>query len=98
MVNLSPHPQLFHLRSGLFSTGKYRIFLAILLMDTKIKFRGVCWGLRSGAVGTTLEFKLPASFKPIEQRQTRSWRCPGTSLWKRMGSIPKDQMDRLCRW
>jgi ADP-ribosyl-[dinitrogen reductase] hydrolase len=71
-------------------------------------------GLAVGdAVGTTLEFKPPGSFKPINDMvgggpfrlKAGEWTddtsmalCLETSLLEKNGFDPKDQMDRYCRW
>ena len=71
-------------------------------------------GLAVGdAVGTTLEFKSPGSFKPINDMvgggpfrlkpgewtdDTSMALCLATSLVEKGGFDPKDQMDRYCRW
>jgi hypothetical protein len=83
-------------------------------MDTKERFNGCLLGLAVGdAVGTTLEFKPPGSFKPISgmagggpfRLKPGEWTddtsmalCLATSLLGKNGSDPKDQMDRYCRW
>jgi ADP-ribosyl-[dinitrogen reductase] hydrolase len=71
-------------------------------------------GLAVGdAVGTTLEFKPPGSFKPIVgmagggpfRLNPGEWTddtsmalCLATSLVEKKGFDPKDQIDRYCRW
>lgn len=83
-------------------------------MDTNDRFRGCLLGLAVGdAVGTTLEFKAPGSFKPIHDMvgggpfglkpgewtdDTSMALCLATSLVERQGFDPKDQMDHYCRW
>jgi ADP-ribosyl-[dinitrogen reductase] hydrolase len=83
-------------------------------METKDRFRGCLLGLAAGdAVGTTLEFKAPGSFKPIDDMigggpfrlkpgewtdDTSMALCLATSLIEKNGFDPKDQMDRYCRW
>jgi ADP-ribosyl-[dinitrogen reductase] hydrolase len=83
-------------------------------METKDRFRGCLLGLAVGdAVGTTLEFKAPGSFKPIYDMagggpfrlkpgewtdDTSMALCLATSLIEKNGFDPKDQMDRHCRW
>ena len=83
-------------------------------MDSKDRFRGCLLGLAVGdAVGTTLEFKPPGSFKPIHDMvgggpfslkpgewtdDTSMALCLATSLLEKNGFDPKDQMDRYCRW
>jgi ADP-ribosyl-[dinitrogen reductase] hydrolase len=78
------------------------------------QFRGCLLGLAVGdAVGTTLEFKSPGSFKPIIGMagggpfclnpgewtdDTSMALCLATSLLETGGFDPKDQMDRYCRW
>jgi ADP-ribosylglycohydrolase len=84
------------------------------IMETKDRFRGCLLGLAVGdAVGTTLEFKPPGSFKPIIgmagggpfRLEPGQWTddtsmalCLATSLVEKNGFDPKDQMDRYCRW
>jgi ADP-ribosyl-[dinitrogen reductase] hydrolase len=76
------------------------------------RFRGCLLGLAVGdAVGTTLEFKPPGSFKPITgmagggpfNLKLGEWTddtsmalCLATSLAENKGFDPKDQMDRYC--
>jgi ADP-ribosyl-[dinitrogen reductase] hydrolase len=83
-------------------------------METKDRFRGCLLGLAVGdAVGTTLEFKPPGSFKPIHDMvgggpfrlkpgewtdDTSMALCLATSLVETGGFDPKDQMDRYCLW
>ena len=83
-------------------------------MDLTERFRGCLLGLAVGdAVGTTLEFKPPGSFKPITgmagggpfRLKPGEWTddtsmalCLATSLVEKNGFDPKDQMDRYCRW
>ena len=83
-------------------------------METKDRFRGCLLGLAVGdAVGTTLEFKSPGSFKLIHDMvgggpfrlrpgewtdDTSMALCLATSLLEKNGFDPKDQMDRYCRW
>ena len=78
------------------------------------RFRGCLLGLAVGdAVGTTLEFKPPGSFKPIVgmagggpfRLKPGEWTddtsmalCLATSLVEKNRFDPKDQMDRYCRW
>lgn len=83
-------------------------------MDTQDRFRGCLLGLAVGdAVGTTLEFKPPGTFKPIVgmagggpfRLNPGEWTddtsmalCLATGLVESGGFDPKDQMDRYCRW
>jgi ADP-ribosylglycohydrolase len=83
-------------------------------METKDRFRGCLLGLAVGdAVGTTLEFKPPGSFKPITgmigggpfRLKPGEWTddtsmalCLATSLIEKNCFDPKDQMDRYYRW
>jgi ADP-ribosyl-[dinitrogen reductase] hydrolase len=83
-------------------------------MELKDRFRGCLLGLAVGdAVGTTLEFKPPGSFKPITgmagggpfRLKPGEWTddtsmalCLATSLVEKNGFDPKDQMDRYRRW
>ena len=83
-------------------------------MEQIQRYRGCLLGLAVGdAVGTTLEFKPPGSFKPIQDMvgggpfrlkpgewtdDTSMALCLATSLLEKNGFDPKDQMDRYCRW
>ena len=78
------------------------------------RYRGALLGLAVGdALGTTLEFKAPGTFKPITDMigggpfglQPGQWTddtsmalCLAESLIEKHGFDPKDQMDRYCRW
>ena len=78
------------------------------------RFRGCLLGLAAGdALGTTLEFKPPGSFEPIDDMvgggpfclQPGQWTddtsmalCLATSLVKRGGFDAADQMQRYVRW
>jgi ADP-ribosylglycohydrolase len=78
------------------------------------RYRGAILGLAVGdALGTTLEFKVPGTFKPITDMlgggpfglQPGQWTddtsmalCLAESLIEKRGFDPKDQMDRYCRW
>ena len=78
-------------------------------MDTNDRFRGCLLGLAVGdAVGTTLEFKSPGSFKPIHDMvgggpfrlkpgewtdDTSMALCLATSLLEKKKFDPQDQMD-----
>jgi ADP-ribosyl-[dinitrogen reductase] hydrolase len=77
-------------------------------------YQGSLMGLAVGdALGTTLEFKSPGSFKPIKDMvgggpfrlQPGEWTddtsmalCLGESLLEKRGFDPADQMKRYCRW
>jgi ADP-ribosyl-[dinitrogen reductase] hydrolase len=83
----------------------------LLLRD---RYRGALLGLAVGdALGTTLEFKAPGTFKPITDLvgggpfalkpgqwtdDTSMALCLAESLIEKRGFDPKDQMDRYCRW
>jgi len=83
-------------------------------MEQIQRYRGCLLGLAVGdAVGTTLEFKSPGSFKPINDMvgggpfrlkpgewtdDTSMALCLATSLVERGGFDPKDQMNRYCCW
>jgi ADP-ribosyl-[dinitrogen reductase] hydrolase len=83
----------------------------LLLHD---RYRGALLGLAVGdALGTTLEFKAPGTFKPIADMigggpfglQPGQWTddtsmalCLAESLIGTRSFDPKDQMDRYCRW
>ena len=85
--------------------------LAIPVLD---RFRGALLGLAVGdAVGTTLEFKSPGSFKPIDDMvgggpfdlapgewtdDTSMALCLATSLVEKREFDPCDQMERYVRW
>jgi ADP-ribosyl-[dinitrogen reductase] hydrolase len=78
------------------------------------RYRGALLGLAVGdALGTTLEFKEPGTFKPITNMigggpfglQPGQWTddtsmalCLAESLIEKRSFEPKDQMDRYCRW
>jgi ADP-ribosyl-[dinitrogen reductase] hydrolase len=78
------------------------------------RFRGCLLGLACGdAVGTTVEFCPRGSFAPLTDMvgggpfrlEAGQWTddtsmalCLGTSLVKRGGFDPADQMERYCRW
>jgi ADP-ribosyl-[dinitrogen reductase] hydrolase len=78
------------------------------------RYRGALVGLAVGdALGTTLEFKAPGTFKPITDMigggpfglQSGQWTddtsmalCLAESLIEKRGFDPKDQMERYCRW
>jgi ADP-ribosyl-[dinitrogen reductase] hydrolase len=83
----------------------------LLLRD---RYRGALLGLAVGdALGTTLEFKAPGTFKPITDLvgggpfglKPGQWTddmsmalCLAESLIEKRGFDPKDQMDCYCRW
>ena len=83
-------------------------------ITTLDRFRGCLLGLAAGdALGTTLEFKLPGSFEPIDdmvggghfQLAPGQWTddtsmalCLAASLIERGGFDPVDQMQRYLRW
>jgi hypothetical protein len=78
------------------------------------RYHGALLGLAAGdALGTTLEFKAPDTFKPLSDMvgggpfnlQPGQWTddtsmalCLGESLVQCHGFDPKDQMERYCRW
>jgi ADP-ribosylglycohydrolase len=78
------------------------------------RYRGALLGLAVGdALGTTLEFKAPGTFKPITDMigggpfglEPGQWTddtsmalCLAESLIEKRSFEPKDQMDRYCRW
>ena len=78
------------------------------------RYRGALLGLAVGdALGTTLEFKAPGTFKPITDLmgggpfalEPGQWTddtsmalCLSESLIEKRSFDPKDQMDRYCRW
>ena len=78
------------------------------------RYRGALLGLAVGdALGTTLEFKAPGTFKPIADMigggpfglQPGEWTddtsmalCLAESLTEKRSFDPADQMDRYCRW
>jgi len=82
----------------------------LLLRD---RYRGALLGLAVGdALGTTLEFRAPGTFKPITDMigggpfglhpgqwtdDTAMALCLAESLIEKRGFDPKDQMDRYCR-
>jgi ADP-ribosylglycohydrolase len=78
------------------------------------RYHGALLGLAAGdALGTTLEFKTPGTFKPLSDMvgggpfnlQPGQWTddtsmalCLGESLVQCHGFDPKDQMERYVRW
>lgn len=78
------------------------------------RYRGCLLGLAAGdALGTTLEFRRPGSFEPIDDMvgggpfglepgmwtdDTSMALCLADSLIERKGFDPKDQMHRYVRW
>ena len=78
------------------------------------RYRGALLGLAAGdALGTTVEFKSPATFTPVTDiigggpfhlkpgewtDDTSMALCLAESLIERCGYDPKDQMERYCRW
>ena len=83
-------------------------------ITTRERFRGCLLGLAAGdALGTTLEFKRPGSFEPINDMigggpfglEPGEWTddtsmalCLAASLLARRGFDPMDQMERYVRW
>ncbi|MCK4547835.1 MAG: ADP-ribosylglycohydrolase family protein [Candidatus Eisenbacteria sp.] len=83
-------------------------------MDLIERYRGCLLGLATGdALGTTLEFKSPGSFQPIEDMvgggpfrlKAGQWTddtsmalCLAESLIERQGFDPVDQLERYVRW
>jgi ADP-ribosylglycohydrolase len=83
-------------------------------MDVRDRYRGALLGLAAGdALGTTLEFKLPGSFTPIDDivgggpfnlppgawtDDTSMALCLADSLTTKKGFDPLDQMQRYVRW
>ena len=83
-------------------------------MDTEDRFRGCLLGLAVGnAVGTTLEFKPPGSFKPISDMvgggpfrlkpgewtdDTSMALCLAESLIAKQCFDPSDQLQRYLKW
>ena len=83
-------------------------------ITTRDRFRGCLLGLAAGdALGTTLEFKRPGTFQPIEDMigggpfglrpgqwtdDTSMALCLASSLIEMGGFDPKDQMNRYVRW
>jgi ADP-ribosylglycohydrolase len=97
----------------------YRQSVGFLLMNENTKqlrdrYHGALLGLAAGdALGTTLEFKSPGTFRPLADMQgggpfhlqpgqwtddTSMALCLGESLVRCHGFDPKDQMERYCRW
>jgi ADP-ribosyl-[dinitrogen reductase] hydrolase len=82
--------------------------------DTRSRFRGALLGLACGdALGTTLEFKSPGTFKPLDDMvgggpfglrpgewtdDTSMALCLAESLLERHGFDPADQLERYVRW
>lgn len=83
-------------------------------MDRRSRYRGALLGLAAGdALGTTLEFKPPGSFTPIDdivgggpfRLRVGQWTddtsmalCLAESLIECRGFDPVDQLDRYVRW
>lgn len=83
-------------------------------ITTRNRFRGCLLGLAAGdALGTTLEFKRPGTFEPIDDMigggpfhlsagewtdDTSMALCLATSLIETDGFDPMDQMQRYVRW
>jgi ADP-ribosyl-[dinitrogen reductase] hydrolase len=83
-------------------------------VNPRDRYRGALLGLAAGdALGTTLEFKPPGSFEPIEDMvgggpfglRAGQWTddtsmalCLAESLVERGGFDPTDQMRRYVRW
>ena len=83
-------------------------------LDPSDRFRGCLLGLAVGdALGTTLEFRAPGSFEPITDMvgggpfdlrpgewtdDTSMALCLATSLVRRRGFDPRDQMNRYVNW
>ena len=83
-------------------------------MDRVDRYRGSLLGLAAGdALGTTLEFRSPGSFEPIEEMvgggpfgllpgewtdDTSMALCLAESLIERRGFDPVDQLERYVRW
>lgn len=83
-------------------------------MTQQERYRGCLLGLAAGdAVGTTLEFKPPGTFTPINDMtgggpfslKAGQWTddtsmalCLATSLIEKQGFVPADQMARYVRW
>jgi ADP-ribosyl-[dinitrogen reductase] hydrolase len=83
-------------------------------MDLLSRYRGCLLGLAVGdALGTTLEFSPPGTFRPIDDLigggpfhlkpgqwtdDTSMALCLATSLIERRGFDPIDQLERYVRW
>lgn len=83
-------------------------------ITTRNRFRGCLLGLATGdALGTTLEFRSPGTFQPIDDMRgggpfrlepgqwtddTSMALCLATSLIEMDGFDPLDQMERYLRW
>jgi len=83
-------------------------------MEMRSRFKGCLLGLAVGdALGTTLEFKMPGTFKPITDMigggpfnlkpgqwtdDTSMALCLAESLIQCKGFNPKDQMERYIKW
>src|SRR5512138_180427 len=84
------------------------------LMERIERYRGALLGLAAGdALGTTLEFEQPGTFRPIEdivgggpfRLKAGQWTddtsmalCLAESLVERQKFDAKDQMERYVRW
>src|SRR5262249_339252 len=100
-----------HVNLGRTGQQRRRDVEQLLLRD---RYFGALLGLAVGdALGTTLEFRAPGTFKPITDMigggpfglQPGQWTddtamalCLAESLIEKRGFDPKDQMDRYCRW
>jgi len=83
-------------------------------MNTEERYTGCLLGLATGdALGTTLEFKPPGSFAPVQSMigggpfhlKPGQWTddtslalCLADSLLEKGGFDPVDQLERYCRW
>jgi ADP-ribosyl-[dinitrogen reductase] hydrolase len=83
-------------------------------LSLRERYRGALLGLAVGdALGTTVEFKAPGTFKPVTDMlgggpfglkpgqwtdDTSMALCLAESLIEKRGFDPTDQMDRYCRW
>ena len=95
-------------------TEPHREEQRVRTVTTLDRFRGCLLGLAAGdALGTTLEFKSPGTFEPIDDMvgggpfrlEPGQWTddtsmalCLATSLIEREGFDANDQMERYLRW
>jgi ADP-ribosyl-[dinitrogen reductase] hydrolase len=84
------------------------------MISSEDRFLGCLGGLAVGdAVGTTLEFRSPGTFRPIDDMvgggpfdlEAGEWTddtsmalCMAASLVERKAFDPQDQLERYCRW
>lgn len=109
-----PLARYFLVVPGFEPAQKEREIFTSMPITPRDRFRGALLGLAVGdAVGTTLEFKAPGSFQPIDDMvgggpfdlspgqwtdDTSMALCLAASLVEKRGFDPRDQMERYLRW